>query len=161
MARNVQCPHCRRMVRIKWRFRWKLIGVSFGSVLGWLVGSFGHVIDYTFVGLSLTPGTGMILFGLIGFAGGIRADSAGVCPALLQENQCDETEIAAVCLFDQHCCFLGLLFQFVFHHLSYPVNRFVKCGGIFSQSSGELATKLAPVFSQFIPNLFFACHHLS
>ena len=80
MARNIHCPHCRGMVRIKWRFRWKLIGVSFGAVLGWLVGSFGHLIDYTFVGLSLTPGTGMILFGLVGLAGGIRADSAGVCP---------------------------------------------------------------------------------
>ena len=68
------------MVRIKWRFKWKLVGVSFGSALGWLVGSFGHLIDYTFVGLSLTPVTGMILFGLIGFASGIRADSAGVCP---------------------------------------------------------------------------------
>ena len=55
MARNIQCPHCREMVRIKWRFRWKLMGVSFGSALGWLVGSFRHVIDYTFVGLILTP----------------------------------------------------------------------------------------------------------
>ena len=37
MARNMQCPHCRRMVRIKWRFRWKLVGVGFGSALGWVV----------------------------------------------------------------------------------------------------------------------------
>ena len=80
MARNIQCPHCRGTLRIKWRFRWKLAGVSFGSALGWVVGSFGHLIDYTFVGLSLTPDTGMFLFGLVGFAGGIRADSAGVCP---------------------------------------------------------------------------------
>ena len=85
MARNMQCPHCRGMVRIKWRFRWKLVGVSFGSALGWMVGSFGHLIDYTFVGLSLTPVTGMILFGLIGLGKGISVDNTGVCPHCSKE----------------------------------------------------------------------------
>lgn len=85
MARNVQCPHCRRTLRIKWRFRWKLVGVSFGSALGWMVGSFGHFIDYTFVGLSLTPVTGMILFGLIGFGKGISADNTAICPHCSEE----------------------------------------------------------------------------
>ena len=54
--------------------------MSFGSALGWVVGSFEHIIDYTFVGLSLTPGTGMILFGLIGFGKGISVDNTAVCP---------------------------------------------------------------------------------
>ena len=79
MARNVQCPHCRRTLWVKWRFKWKLVGVSFGSALSWVVGSFGHLIDYTFVGLILTPVTGMILFGLSGFGKGISADNTAVC----------------------------------------------------------------------------------